>query len=92
MTDNNKKFIIFDKAFTISIICFSIIIGIICLFPLILTTSAFNYRLDFSKTGQIGDTIGGTMGPFIAIAAAILTFIAFWVQYKSNARINFMNF
>ena len=24
------------------------------------------------------------MGPFIAIAAAGLTFIAFWVQYKAN--------
>lgn len=24
------------------------------------------------------------MGPFVAIAAAILTFLAFWVQYKAN--------
>lgn len=40
--------------------------------------------IDFTNTGQIGDTIGGIMGPFIAIAAAGLTFIAFWVQYKAN--------
>lgn len=40
--------------------------------------------IDFSTTGQIGDTIGGIMGPFIAIAAAGLTFIAFWVQCKAN--------
>ena len=38
----------------------------------------------FSDTGEIGDTIGGITGPFIAIAAAGLTFIAFWVQYKAN--------
>lgn len=24
------------------------------------------------------------MGPFVAIAAAILTFLAFWVQFKAN--------
>lgn len=40
--------------------------------------------MDFTETGQIGDTIGGTTAPFIAMAAAYLTFIAFWVQYKSN--------
>ena len=37
-----------------------------------------------NDTGVIGDTIGGFMGPLIAIAAAVLTFMAFWVQYKAN--------
>jgi len=36
-----------------------------------------------SETGPIGDTFG-IMNPFIAIAAAIITFAAFWVQYKAN--------
>lgn len=40
--------------------------------------------LDFTETGQIGDTIGGIMGPFIAIIAAFLTFIAFWAQFVAN--------
>ncbi|MCF6130890.1 putative phage abortive infection protein [Flavobacterium wongokense] len=35
-------------------------------------------------TGLIGDTMGGVMNPFIAIAAALLTFLAFWIQYKAN--------
>jgi hypothetical protein len=39
---------------------------------------------DLTGTGPIGDTIGGIMGPFVAIAAAGLTFCAFWVQYKAN--------
>lgn len=43
--------------------------------------------LDFTETGQIGDTIGGIMGPFIAIAAAGLTFLAFWVQYRANEQL-----
>lgn len=34
--------------------------------------------------GQIGDAIGGTAGPLIAILASFLTFLAFWIQYKAN--------
>ncbi len=41
---------------------------------------------DFMNTGPIGDTIGGIMGPFVAILAAILTFMAFWVQFKANLK------
>ena len=39
---------------------------------------------NFQNSGQIGDTIGGIVGPLIAIVAAILTFFAFWVQYRAN--------
>lgn len=53
----------------------------VCLLPAILTLPGF---LDFSSTGEIGDTIGGIMGPFIAIFAALLTFIAFWAQFEAN--------
>jgi hypothetical protein len=35
------------------------------------------------NSGSIGSTFG-IMNPFIAIAAAIITFAAFWVQYKAN--------
>lgn len=41
-------------------------------------------KYDFEKTGTTGDTFGGILGPLIAWLAAILTFAAFWVQYKSN--------
>ncbi len=33
---------------------------------------------------NIGDALGGIMTPFIAIVAAGLTFVAFWVQYEAN--------
>jgi hypothetical protein len=36
------------------------------------------------RTGQIGDTFGGTLAPVIAVAAAVLTFLAFWVQLWAN--------
>ncbi len=40
--------------------------------------------IDFSQTGQIGDTINGIAGPIIATLAALLTFAAFYVQYQAN--------
>ena len=49
--------------------------------PLIFTRNGI---IDFTETGQIGDTIGGTMGPFIAIAGVIVTFLAFLMQKKAN--------
>lgn len=77
---NNKTF---DKGFWKSFRWFLIIVILICCLPWILTNTWFSV-LDFKSTGEIGDTIGGIMGPFVAIAAAGLTFIAFWVQFKAN--------
>lgn len=62
-------------------IVFFALILIICCLPSILIRPG---RISFAETGQIGDTIGGIMGPFIAIVAALLTFVAFWVQYEAN--------
>ena len=59
--------------------------GVIILFalfaPIIFTRPGL---IDFTETGQIGDTIAGTMGPFIAIAGVIVTFLAFLMQKKAN--------
>ena len=54
-----------------------------CSLPFLLTQLPISLA-DFSETGGIGDTIGGIMGPFVAIIASSLTFFAFWVQYKAN--------
>lgn len=40
--------------------------------------------LNYDDNGQIGDIIGGTTSPIIAVIAAYLTFLAFWIQYKAN--------
>ena len=58
-----------------------IAIILICLLPLLLTQFSV---VDFTKTGEIGDTIGGIMGPFVAIVASFLTFLAFLMQYQAN--------
>lgn len=65
-------------------------IFIILFFPILFTLPTF-LGIDFSTSGQIGDTIGGLMGPFVAIIAASLTFFAFWVQYRAN-QIQIKNF
>lgn len=81
----NKEYSKYNKTFTLDfwiyLFIFIVLIGIICCFPSLFTGPG---KLDFRNTGQIGDTIGGIMGPFVAIAAAILTFLAFWVQFKAN--------
>ncbi len=71
----------FDKYFWKSFGWFLLIAILICCLPWMLAKHSW---IDFSDTGEIGDTIGGIMGPFVAIAASGLTFIAFWVQYKAN--------
>lgn len=71
----------FDKFFWWSFAGFIFLVVLVCLLPSILTGKG---EPDFSNKGQIGDTIGGIMGPFVAIIAAWLTFIAFWVQFKAN--------
>lgn len=42
------------------------------------------FHENFCETGQIGDSIGGTVGPAVAIIGALLTFLAFYVQYQAN--------
>lgn len=44
------------------------------------------FNLSDDKTAHIGDAIGGITAPFVAILAAILTFLAFWVQYDFNEK------
>lgn len=78
---NMKEKATFDINFWKSFSWFLLVVIVICILPWLLAKHAW---IDFSSTGEIGDTIGGIMGPFVAIAAAGLTFIAFWVQYKAN--------
>lgn len=73
-----------------SIVKFSLIIGLFLIVfsffaPYFFTSTEIGKSLiTTEETGFVGDTMGGIMNPFIAIAAAILTFIAFWIQFKAN--------
>jgi hypothetical protein len=63
-----------------------ILLVIILLFSstYIFTRSAILDEFDFTKTGSIGDTIGGITAPIINILGAILIFISFKEQVKAN--------
>lgn len=61
--------------------------GLIMFFPLWFTQKSWLIYFDLvvnTETGQMGDTFGGLMAPYIAMVAAGLTFMAFWVQYIAN--------
>ncbi|WP_417356250.1 hypothetical protein [Flavobacterium sp.] len=81
MKNKTEKWDIITK-----ILLFIVIITLIFAFfaPFIFTAPAKWKSFDFTTTGPIGDTIGGLMNPFIAISAAILTFLAFYIQKKAN--------
>ena len=55
---------------------------LIFLLPILLTQT-FSW-VDFSKTGTIGDTIGGITTPFISVMAAILVYYSFRQQIIAN--------
>lgn len=52
--------------------------------PLIFTSESCSETFNFTETGPIGDTIGGIINPFIALAGVLLTFLAFYMQIKAN--------
>lgn len=70
-----------SKRFVVWTMVYVIVCALICTLPFCLTKDGV---ADFTATGQIGDTIGGIMGPFVAMIAAYLTFLAFWVQKQAN--------
>ena len=63
---------------------FSLIIIIFSFIAPYLFTKETDLGISFSGTGEIGDTIGGIMNPFIALAGVLLTFLAFYIQYRAN--------
>ena len=61
-----------------------LVVGFVAIFLLPLIFSLETILPSFRTTGEIGDTINGIAGPFIAIVAAILTFLAFFAQINAN--------
>ncbi|WP_291858537.1 hypothetical protein [Marinilabilia sp.] len=63
-----------------------LIIGLISLLtPWLLTAFEAPFKdLDFSSTGQIGDTIGGITAPFLSLVGSVLVFLSFRAQIEMN--------
>lgn len=64
-------------------VSFGIAIVLIILLPILLTKCSV-VSLGNLAPNEIGDTLGGIMGPAAGILAAGLTFLAFWSQYDAN--------
>ncbi|GEM_PF-5060102 len=69
---------------TISSIFLITMFVLVLLIAFILPRPAIFDSFDMSKHSDTGNAIGGILTPFIAIIAALLTFVAFWVQYAFN--------
>jgi hypothetical protein len=80
----------FIKTHTLSIILIAFIISILFALttPYLVNHYVSSYGFNTIKSNEIGDSIGGVLGPAVAIIASILTFLAFWVQYDANKKQN----
>lgn len=67
---------------------FVVILGAICAFalPYILPLT---YYFGITAPNEIGDAFGGIANPVIGFIGVCLTFLAFYIQYKSNERQNY---
>ena len=75
----------------------AIIIGILFLLYGLLSPFISDYFFDFRKDedgkltklnpNELGDTLGGTIGPFVGAAGVIFTFLAFYMQKVANDEI-----
>ena len=68
--------------FLISLAIFFCIISLIT--PFVFTQIFDKGEYSFIGKGEIGDTFGGLMSPFINLSAVIVTGLAFYMQYKAN--------
>ena len=60
-------------------------IAVLCLPAILNRPTIFGIEaLDFSNSGQIGDTIGGITAPFFNLIAAVLIYLSFKEQTKAN--------
>ena len=84
MSDNLLKKIFLDKYIKMILWAGGITILFALASPIIFTLPSYFESINFMKTGQIGDTIGGIINPFIALAGVLLTFVAFYMQFKAN--------
>lgn len=60
------------------------IIGAIALISLPIFATQLDWFCDFTKTGSIGDTVGGLTAPVIGVISALLIYFSFRAQINAN--------
>jgi hypothetical protein len=78
-----KKNVVVVLAY-ISIFIGVAIVVVSAMLLLLFNLNNFNDLIYVSKTGALGDTFNGILGPFLTLILAILTYAAFKVQYDFN--------
>lgn len=75
-----------NKKGSLGIIKWILIFGtfLTLLSPFLFTRNVLSNALDFTETGQIGDTIGGITAPIVNLIGAILVFYALKAQIEAN--------
>ncbi|MGQ7947590.1 putative phage abortive infection protein [Flavobacterium sp. WC2509] len=83
ITHNNRKYPDSKKLLKRGITILGCTTLILFFAPLVITKCDW-VHLDVYKPNEIGDTIGGILGPLVGLIAVALTFLAFWAQYDAN--------
>lgn len=60
------------------------VVFLFAVYIVVLSAIFFSGGIYVEKSAQLGDTIGGMLGPIIGGVGALLTFFAFYVQYQAN--------
>lgn len=68
------------KAFRLGLAAIAGILGL----PFVVTQCTFGYELGVNGANEIGDTLGGVLGPFISLISASLVYLALREQIKAN--------
>ncbi len=80
MSKNNKLILV------ILLVLVILIMGLIFFVWLVSHNYFAFFGIDLSDKNDIGDALGGLTAPFIGIFVAVLTFLAFYVQYDFNKK------
>lgn len=79
-----KKFKTFDITFFVFLFSFLVLLYLsVTFFPQVLVTY-LQINLQSKDLDLLSNSIGNIVGTLVAMLAAFLTFIAFWVQYTAN--------
>jgi hypothetical protein len=84
---DNKKDSLQESIFSFNLSLSLKFIGIAIVALIFLMFPIFFDSYTLGELGNVGDFFGGIMNPIVAIAAAFLTFLAFYVQYQANKQV-----
>lgn len=74
-----------SKIYKQAVIALAVGLFLLLITPWLFTREVIFDWLDFTQTGQIGDTIGGITAPFFALIGSFLVFLSFRAQIRMNA-------